>query len=373
MPKKEIKHGRLILLQCLFSLAVIAIIFRLFYIQVIRHKEYEAKAQNQHWNFSILSARRGDILAKDGFPLATSKTYFTLFAKPRYIDDPTKYAKLLADRLKTEKDKETLENEFKSMLSQDLYWVSLYRRIPEEKKHELEELKLENIGFEEEPMRYYPEGLLASHVMGFVAGGDKDQAQGYFGLEGYFNGDLRGKPGRILEERSAGGESIILGGYKKIPPLDGRSLFLTIDRGIQFLVEEKLKEGVLKYQAKSGSVLIINPVNGEIYAMANYPTYNPDMLDGEGEESTESLKIERKNVSISDVYEPGSVIKPLTVAAAIDLGLVSPETTFNDDGPKTYSEYTIDNWNGKHLGVLNIKELLEKSNNIGAAWVGTKV
>ncbi|MFQ5454329.1 MAG: peptidoglycan D,D-transpeptidase FtsI family protein, partial [Candidatus Zixiibacteriota bacterium] len=214
--------------------------------------------------------------------------------------------------------------------------------------------------------------------------------QGYFGIEGYFDGDLKGKPGRIIEEQDALGAPILAGGYKKVDSTDGSSIVLTINRAVQYLVESRLSESVEKYGAKSGSVIVMDPFSGDVIAMANYPTYDPanfnDFGGGASEvdalgktndesDSTNNLlkKVERTNLAISQTYEPGSVIKGLTVSSAVDLGIVSPDTTFVDAGPVQYSDYVIDNWDSVHHGVQTIVQLLQKSNNIGAAWVGHKV
>lgn len=377
------------------------VILKLFFIQVVQNKDYLAKAKDQHSSVRVLQAKRGEILSSDGFPLATNKITYLLFAEPKEIEDKEAYAKALApilvdkpsenglkglfpsdgSSLTSDKLVETLvlkeitetEKRIIEYLSMDKAWVMIKKGLSREEKKKVEELKLKWLGFEEEPLRYYPEGFLSSHILGYVAGGDAWENQGYFGLEGYFNGDLKGKPGKIYEELGATGNIILLGGFRKIPSQDGRSLVTTVRRDVQFVVEKLLREGVEKYRAESGSVLIMNPISGDVIALANYPTFDPSDIADKALEASPELKILKRNIVISDTYEPGSIIKPVTVAAAIDLKLVDEYTTFNDDGPKTYSGHTIDNWNGKHLGIQNIRELLEKSNNIGASWVGMKV
>ena len=254
----------------------------------------------------------------------------------------------------------------------DLYWVALQHNVSPFQRDAITKLGITGLGFEDEPTRYYPENELAANVLGFVAENDRGENRGYFGVEGYFDGDLRGKDGRIIEERDAVGAPILVGGYKKVDPIDGGKIVLSIDRVTQYIVEKRLKEGVEKYDAKSGSVIVADSQNGNVLAMANYPTYNPaDFSDIEESSDTQKRKkVERRNLSISQTYEPGSVMKPFTIAAAIDLGKVTPETTFNDEGSINYSGYYINNWDGKHYGVQNIIQLLQKSNNIGAAWVG---
>lgn len=376
MNKAKGESFRLKFIQLAFAVGALLIIGKLFYIQVLLHGMYEAKAFDQHWYSQILTAKRGDILSRDGYPLATSKTYYQIIAEPNKISLPKDYARMVAPVLYVPNDKQSLaqfEAELTEKMTQKAYWVPLIDKQSEQKKDQVMALELKGIGYEEQPLRYYPEKGLASQVLGFVAGSDTGEQTGYFGIEGYFDGDLKGKNGKILEEKSASGEAILVGGYRKIPPQNGRTVVLTIDRAFQFLVETKLKSGVEKYGAESGSVVIVDPQKGDILAMANYPAFVPE-VPGEAQvkESTAS-KSERKNISLEEVYEPGSIMKPLTVSSAVDLGLVTASTTFEDDGPKVYSGYTINNWNSKHLGVQTVAQLLEKSNNIGAAWVGTKV
>ncbi len=402
---------RVVFIQLAFLAGFILVVSKLFYIQVIQNKEYIAKAAEQHWNSKVLNARRGDILSNDGFPLATSRIYYLMFAEPKRVSDPVDYAKQLTailfeyeekpkDDIEQKGLKAKLEEDLKAGLSQnERYWVVLKKKIPQEAKDRVDALNLIGVGFEEEPERYYPEGKLAAQILGYVAGSDAGEEQGYFGIEGYFNGDLRGKFGKVLEEKSASGETILLGGYRKVPPQNGRDIILTLNREVQFLVEQKLKEGVEKYDAESGSVIIMNPASGDIVAMASYPTFDPsnpffdptkeaekdkEMSDKDSElpesiasepakEPSRSSRVQRRNVAISDVYEPGSIIKPLTVATAVELKKVDKDSTFDDAGVVYYSGHKIDNWNGKHLGVQTVAQLLEKSNNIGAAWVGMKV
>ncbi len=370
---------RVTILEISFFLFALLILSKLFYIQVIKNKEYTALAFNQHWDAKTLPSKRGDIFSKDFFPVATSKVTYLMFFEPERIEDKDRYVEALFPILEKTldenelKEKDKYKDELTQSLVSDLSWVSVWRNLTEDQKLQIEELRFLGVGFEEEPKRYYPEGVFASHILGFVGGSETGEEKGYFGVEGYFDGDLGGRPGRILEERGASGGPILFGGYKKVPPIEGRSLVLTIDRALQFLVEQKLKDGVEKYGAQSGSAIIVNPPSGDILVMANYPTFDPAHFDEEVKESTKDFKILKKNISITDVYEPGSVAKPLTIASAIDLGLITPDTIFDDDGPKVYSGHIIDTWNKKHFGKQSTTQILEKSNNVLASVVGTLV
>jgi len=401
--------SRLNILISIQVLVAALFISRLFYIQVIQHEKYKAMAQEQYWSLQEIPAKRGDILSSDGFPLATTEVAYLLYAEPDKITDPLQVAHDLAGVLvqmrpsyyESDEQKEALfesyKNRFYEVLGLDLRWAALEHYLSEEEREAVSALGATGIGFEIEPKRYYPENTLASHVLGFVAKNDRGEEHGYFGIEGSLNGDLIGKPGRVIEERDATGAPIIVGGHDIIAPIDGRNVVLTINRAVQYIVEKKLEQGVKDYGAVSGSVVVMDPFTGDVIAMANFPTYNPsrfndieevdtqvaveqeindEEIDENEENEEENLEevtnynTERRNLAISETYEPGSVIKALTISTAIDEGKVTPQTTFDDSGPARYSDYTIDTWDGKHYGIQNIIQLLQKSNNIGAAWVG---
>ena len=387
--KRKVKHEntRLKLVSFAFMGVCLVLIVKLFIIQVLGHKEYRALAEEQYWDLQDIPAKRGDILSSDGFSLASTQTYYLMYAEPQKVANTNKTADDLAEKLtdfniNEGENRAELFLEYKNRifeaLNKGLIWVILEHNLSPIQKETLAQLQLEGIGFEDEPIRFYPEETLASHVLGFVASDETGEKTGYFGIEGYLDRDLRGKPGRVIEEKDALGNPILVGGHKKIDPIDGRTIVLTINRSVQYIVEKRLKEAVEKYDALSGTVIVMDPLTGDVISMANFPSYNPsDFSDfNETKETTDSQKrkeVDRTNSAVSETYEPGSVMKPLTVASAIDLHLVTPETTYDDAGPVKYSDYYIDNWDRKHLGVLNIIQLLQKSNNIGAAWVGHKV
>ena len=386
-----------------FLAAFLLIMARLFQIQILRHNDYKTLAEGQYSYQNEISAKRGDIYSSDGYLLAGAKSNYLLFAEPPKVDDIEKTAKDLAEIITSSRYENTVSKnividadgnsvlevetlskdemfqnyvtDFHDLLSSELMWVPLYRGLSSEEKDLIEDTDLLGLGFEEFPVRYYPEGNLCSHVLGFVGSDERGEKVGYFGIEGRLNDDLRGKPGRVFGEMDALGNPMLMGSYKRIDPIQGRDVVLTINRSIQYMVEKELKAGVEKYNASSGTVIVMDPFTGEIIALANYPDYNPEFFNEEEEidDETGRKNLERKNLAIADTYEPGSVMKPLTIAAAIDLGIVTPDTTFVDSGPVRYSDYYIDNWDGKHHGVQTIVELLQKSNNIGAAWVGTQV
>lgn len=377
-----------------FFLGFLAVILRLFQIQVLGHEKFEKMGQDQYWTFQEIDAGRGNISSADGFLLAGTVDNYLMYGEPKVVENKTQTAHILAEYLASIEPEPPLDAEgkataikpgfeyyYKSIfdsLNLDLFWVPLKRNLSHEQMLAIQEFGIIGIGFEKEPKRYYPEGTLASHVLGFVASNEKGEKTGYYGIEGALNEDLQGKPGRILEEKDATGNPILAGGYRKSNPLPGRDIVLTIDRSVQYMVEKMIKDGVEKYDAVSGNVIVMDPYTGKVIAMANYPTYDPSDFSVDDSEMVqdgeqERKKAERRNLSIQQTYEPGSVMKPMTVSAAVDLGLVSSTTTFDDAGPVYYSDYKVDNWDLKHHGVITVQRLLELSNNIGAAWVGHKV
>jgi len=377
----------------LFALLFFVIELRLFSIQVLGYQKYEKLAEGQHWSQQNIPAVRGDIYTSDGYVLAGTQYKYLMYGEPNRITDKYETAHKLAEivsdlKFNSSSREEALPDtkeglfsyyydKFYPLLDRDLMWIGLEKNLTPLEKEEIEKQDITGIGFEETSARYYPEVTLASHVLGFVASNDVGESQGYFGIEGKFNEDLKGRPGKLTQETDALGNPILAGGYRKDDSLSGRDIVLTVNRTVQYLVEQGLKSGVAEYGAVSGTVIVMDPSTGEVLAMANYPTYAPgdfSVPETDHEEDADYRKIiEKRNLAISQTYEPGSVMKPLTVAVGIDSGLMTPNTTFEDNGPVWYYEYKIDNWDGSHYGTQNLIQLLQKSNNIGAAWVGHQV
>lgn len=395
-------------MNTLFLVGFLLVTIRLFYLQVLQHEKFKSLAYSQYIDTEILPPKRGNILTSDGFLLAGTKTNYILYAEPQKIvsksDLAEKLAKYFVKIDNASLTSETSESASKEgneeisfgeyyqdiseLINKELFWVGIRRGLTPENRKDILEMNLTGLGFEEEPVRYYPEQSLAAHVLGFVGSDEKGEKTGYYGIESGMNNDLKGKQGRVFQEVDSLGRPILLGEFKKLAPIEGRDIILSIDRSVQYIVEKKLEESVKKYDSVSGTVIVMNPNTGDIVALANMPSFDhenlifddPPVEDSATEVTTEttektSLRSPReyRNLGISMPYEPGSVIKPLTIAAAIDTGKVTPETTFEDKGPVWYSGKKIDNWDGKHHGVQTIIQLLQKSNNIGATLVGHQV
>lgn len=363
MPKvSEIQSFRFRIFNLLFLFVVLVIISRLFQIQVLNSSRYRAQAYEQQWQGHTLAAKRGDIYTSDGFPVAIDIIEYTLLVKTDVLASSDESTKKIAEVCNMDL------SYLRQMLSTQARWIKICSGLNQSQKDDLTNVISSGIDFEEIYARSYPELNMMSHVLGFVGKDKNAEDIGYFGLEQYYNGDLLGQNGWLFQEKTASGEPIIWGGVERIDPTNGSSLYTTIDRSVQFMVETRLAEAVERHAAKSGTVIVVDPSTGAIIAMANYPNFNP-------KEYREVVKDETllRNDAISSTYEPGSVIKALTVAAGIDAGRVSPESVYNDTGPRVFSGHKVDNWDGKHHGEETVIEILQHSNNLGAAWVGQLV
>lgn len=233
-------------------------------------------------------------------------------------------------------------------------------------KNEKKELKIPGVGFIMKLMRYYPEGNIGSHLTGFVSLNEVKQV-GNYGLEGFFENELRGSPGSIKTERGAGGDLIIINDREYHKPQNGSDLVLTIDRTIQFTVCDKLNKAVLRHGADGGSAIVMNPKTGEILAMCSYPDFDPNKYS-----EVANIKV-FNNPAIFNQYEPGSIFKVITMAMGLDQEKITPDTTFNDSAPVKIANYTIENSDKKSHGVVTMTNVLEQSLNTGAIFVARKV
>lgn len=335
---------------------------------------------------------------------------FMIYGDPTLI--PESQITIISKTLATYLDEPPSTIEAKITRRQVRY-VFLKNKLTPEASKAIKELKLKGIVLLPEHWRFYPEGELGSHLVGFI----NREGAGQYGTEGYFNIELEGKKGAIYAESDPFGRQITVGDTKIVNAVDGDTIVLTIDRVLQKRVEDILKQQVEEFKADSGQIIIMNPFSGAIIAMANYPTFNPNMytesytlrkLDLEAEEkvyattpvfkkdergryvpiSDEDLdndEVEKyvyenlfgpgvfKNKTISEYYEPGSVFKPIIMSIALDAKEVDPETTFDDDGPLHIDEFEIKNSDNQYHGISTMTEVLEKSLNTGMSWVAKQL
>lgn len=373
-------------LKILYILILVTISVRLFYWQVIKYEDLSVMAEGQHLNSQTIDGSRGQILASDQAILAANKPTYLLYATPKIIKNipevADKLSKIILDSKLANneyqqidmKDEDIYKKEILDLktniyekLTQDLNWVALDNKVSLSAKKSIEDLHITGLGFQSQMTRFYPEASSAAHILGFVASDPLGQQKGYFGVEGFYNGELKGVGGVVTEEKDALGTPILMGTFQKKEPKSGRNLVLNIDRTVQYIVEKRLKAGVTKYSAKTGSVVVMDPKTGAILAMASYPNYDPNHY-------TDFAKEYFKNPSVADSYEPGSTFKVLVMAAAINEGLIKRDTKCDIcSEPITISGFTIRTWNNKYYPDATMNDVIVHSDNTGMVYVGKKL
>ncbi|TES96593.1 penicillin-binding protein 2 [Patescibacteria group bacterium] len=362
--ERSAQKRRLSFLGLLLVVLAGLVVAKLFYLQVLRHSYYLAFAENQHWMKRDIPAERGKIYVKDPetgglYPLATNIQKDLCYTVPGRIKDPDYAAEKLAPLLKMKK--QDILKEFEK----SKYYVPLKHKLTEKQSEKIQNLGIEGVMVTPESWRYYPEKKLASHILGYV---DWD-GKGRYGLEGYFNGSLKGKPGFLEAEKDQGGQLISIGNLNLDPPKNGDDLILTIDRTVQYEIEKRLKEGVQKFGATGGSIVVMNPKSGAIIAMANYPNFNPNTYYKKKQEDYWVFN----NPAINDVYEPGSIFKPVIMASAINEDKVNPTTTHKCSGYVRIGANIVRTSDLRGHGTEAMTQILENSCNVGMAFVTGKM
>ncbi|MEF3691459.1 MAG: penicillin-binding protein 2 [Candidatus Moraniibacteriota bacterium] len=358
--KGNISERRIYFLVALVFLMGFIILTRLFILQIGNHSKFSAMAEEQHKGHSELSARRGEIYLKSGddlYPLAVNREYMMVFLEPKLVEERERVISELSYILAMERSQ--IENKFSN--PEDMFEI-VKKRISEDEANRIRDLKLKGVRLMPEIYRYYPGEELASQIVGFV-GSDGEERVGRYGLESFWEEELKGKNGSLSQERDSAGRWISISDREMIPPEDGVDLILTIDETVQYEVEKILKATMDKHQADGGSILVQEPETGKILAMANYPNFNPNEFN-KVEDMNSFL-----NSSISSTYESGSVFKTFTLASGIDAGVISPNTTYVDTGVISEAGYNIKNSDGKAYGEQTMTQVLEASLNTGVIFV----
>lgn len=436
--RTKISNNRLRLIVAVVFLLFGALAYKLFSVQIRECDMYTALAASQQQVSGLLKPDRGRIFLSDStngqeklYPLATNKDFAVLYAVPKDVPDPRALAEKLSaffddsslsasspesatatDRLadpatssasssreaavaeylkRVDKPGDPYEPLKKKLPTEDL--LRLYSYLASSSSTPISaadlemkngkvvyrnandtELKIPGLGFSLEKYRYYPEKEIASHLLGFVSR-EGDEERGHYGLEEFFNEELFGKYGSVKSEKG-GSQVMIVNDREYNKPEAGSDLVLTIDRNVEFVACEKLREAVKKHGATGGSVIAMNPKTGAIIAMCSVPDFDPNDY-----QSVKDIKV-FNNPALLYQYEPGSVFKIVTMSIAIDQGKVSPATTYKDEGqimikgwPKPIKNSDFDT-KGPH-GVVDMNSVLENSLNTGAIFamrqVGPKI
>jgi cell division protein FtsI (penicillin-binding protein 3) len=357
---RTVMRRRIVVATGVMAFWAVGIEARLVHLQIVRHADLVARAENQQNRIRELPTKRGDIVDRNGRVLATSVDADTIDAVPAEIVDPDSAAATLCRALAdcTPKEQQALAVRFKRRSA----FTYVRRQVSPEQKRRVEALNLDAIGFVKESRRFYPNKELAAHVLGYVG---IDNA-GLGGLEAAYDSRIRGQSGKVLVQTDA--RRHVFSRFEK-PPTAGSTIELTIDEYLQHVAERELHAGVTATRAAGGTAIIMNPHTGEILAMANEPTFNPNTYG-------EFSDLERRNRAVQDLYEPGSTFKVVTASAAIEEN-VMPIDTMIDTNPgvlhingrtKPITEASHHNY-----GVLSFTDVIVRSSNIGAIKIGLRV
>ena len=339
---------RLLALLILSVLAFTAISGRLIVLQVLDAGSLDQAAARQRTTIIKLPATRGRIFDRNLGDLALSVPARAIYAEPRFIRDKRRTAGELARVLGMSRA------DIARRLASGS-WVYVARRVPKARGDVVQRMKLPGIGVMVDVARRYPSGSVAAQVLGFV----DVEGSGQAGIEQQYDGLLRGHPGRIQLERDPKGRAIPQGHRSLEPAEPGTDLVLTIDQHLQYVAEQSLQRAVRQHKARAGSVVVLVPRTGEVLAMANMPTFDPNRVSRSKPEA-------RKNRAISDVFEPGSTNKTITAAAALQHGVVTPKTeTIVPDNVPLCPEKTFRDSHSHAPELMTFAEIVAKSSNVG--------
>lgn len=347
---------RLYALFVVFVALSLVLAARLSYWQLAQRVDLVAQAQRQVRQAEAILPRRGAVYDRRGSLLATTVSLQSVYAIPQQMPDRAAAAKELAPTLGV--DAETL----RVRLEGGAEWVYLARRLPEDVSAKVKAEALPGVGLRPEPKRTYPNDAVGAALLGFVT----DDGDGQYGLEGRYDATLRGLPGHLVVERDPANRALAVGLREVTAPMDGSDLVLTLDLVIQSAAERELARVVTAERATGGTIVVMDPDSGALLAVASAPGFDPNAVARANPESF-------RDRAVSSMYEPGSTMKPLTVAAALDAGAIDLTSSYEDKGYAVIGGRVLHNAQGKSYGRLDISGILEKSANAGAVFVAQRL
>jgi cell division protein FtsI (penicillin-binding protein 3) len=349
---------RVLVAAALFGVWTAAIEARLVYLQVVSYDELQARAERQQHRTIAVPGQRGEIHDRRGRLLAYSVDADTIYAVPVEIEDVAKTAAALCGAL--EDCDRAEQQDLTARLSRQRAFVYVRRRVAPAEAKKVLALNLEGIGFMKESRRFYPNKELGAHLLGYVG---LDNV-GLDGIESAYDKVIRGRAGTVLVQTDARRRA-----FSRIErsPGTGGSLELTIDQQLQYIAEKELRLGVEENNADGGTVVILEPRSGEILAMANWPTFNPNAYSTSDDTA-------RRNRAVQDIYEPGSTFKVVTMSAALE-ERVMPVNAIIDTSPGVirFGSRVIDEFASHNYGAISFADVIVKSSNIGAIKIGLQV
>src|SRR5215510_13277343 len=356
--RPDVSAGRALFVAAFIGFWMLLISARLVYLQFSQYDTLSNRARQQQQKSLDTSPLRGELLDRQERPLVQSVQTVSLFLDPDGLDVATldRNAQQLAQTLRLKEAE--LSKEFRKAHEDGKRFVWIARRLDADYANKIVALNLPGVQTELEPKRYYPNGSLAAHVLGYVGLDGK----GLGGVEQFYNAKISGEPGQLFQEKDANGKP-----YEsyEIASKPGQTVVLTIDQAIQYQAEQALQAAVQRSRAKSGTVIVLDPRSGEILALANAPTFDPNKV-------SEAKPETRSNWALQNIYEPGSTFKIVAFSAAIEKKLVRPEDHIDCQmGAITVAGRVVHDH--KRFGLLTIAEALAKSSNIAAIKLGLRV
>jgi cell division protein FtsI (penicillin-binding protein 3) len=350
--RDDLNRKRTIILNTIIIFSFAAVFVRLADIMVLKNKFYSEKAKSQQIKTEDIQARRGNIFDRKGRDVAINLELESLYCDPEEAGTNPENIRRLSSILRAE------PKAIQAKLSQERRFVWVGRKLPLETAEKVRKLKMKGFGFMPEAKRFYPRGMLASHIVGAVGA----ENQPLEGIELKYDKFLRTSGGKVQVARDASGRVLSSGMNMEIK---GNDIFLTIDEGLQYIVEKELEQIMRKWRPVAATAIMMDPFSGEVLALANRPAFNLN-------EITKAGKHEVRNRAITDIYEPGSTFKIVTGAAAVEEKLFSRNRTF--DCSKGSIEVGGKNVRDAHKhGVLTFEEVIQKSSNVGTIQIGMKL
>ena len=356
--RPDVSAGRALFVAAFIGFWMFVISARLVYLQFSQYDTLANRARQQQQNSIETSPQRGELLDRQGRELARSVQTVSLFLDPEGLDAQTldQSAQQVAKILNVKPA--DLAQEFRNALDDKRRFIWIARRLDPDLAAQVTALNLPGIHTQLEPKRFYPNGSLAAHVLGYVG----LDGQGLGGVEQSYNEKISGEPGQLFLEKDAKGKA-----YEsyEIAAKPGQTVVLTIDQSIQYIAEQALQDAVQRTRAKSGTVIVLDPRSGDILALANAPTFDPNKV-------AEAKPETRSNWALQNIYEPGSTFKVVAFSAAIEKKLARPEDRIDCQmGAITVAGRLIHDHHP--YGVLTLSEALAKSSNIAAIKLGLRV
>lgn len=367
----DLKKGSRAQYLAILTLVIMAIfVVRLFYLQIIEHDYYVAQANKEQLKQLTIPAKRGEIYAMDDgspVPLVLNQMVYTVFADPKVVDKPQQ----MEDMIQRIAGGNARPNLSGMLSNKDSRYAVLATNVTRQQAELMKKENLKGLGFQQESQRVYPEGQLASQVLGFV----NAAGQGQYGIEGAMNTQLTGKDGLLQSVTDISNVPLSIGNKNiSIPPKNGQNVVMTVDRNVQAYAEQALGRGLQDIKNRlhtnenpKGSVLVMDPQTGKVLAMANLPTYDPSQYG----KVTDAAVF--NNATISAPYEPGSDIKTITMTTGVDKGVVTPDSTYNNTDYIKVDDATITNATKGQTGNITLQHALNYSLNTGFVTVAERL